>query len=74
MVNVLAKNHALEIGLVPPFFKSGYTTVPGVYCNNYAVVNVVMHACNLVSFQPFLLACIDIDRVTDVNGHETSAS
>ena len=34
------KNFARAVGLVPPFFKPGYSTVPGVYCSNYAVANV----------------------------------
>ena len=42
MVNVLgqSQNFARTIGLVPLFFQPGCSTVPGVYCNNYAVANV----------------------------------
>ena len=57
------------IGLVPPFFKPGYATVPGVCCNNYAVVNVAsVAACMQLCKLP---APPRVDRVTDVNGHET---
>ena len=51
------KNFAGLIGLVPPFFKPGYATVPGVYCNNYAVVNVAsvaIHATLQVASPSFL--------------------
>ena len=41
----IAKNFAV-ISSVPPFFKPGYATAPGV-CNNYAATNVASVAIHI---------------------------
>ena len=56
-----AKNFARAIGLVPSFFKHGYSTVPGVYYKNYAVANVAS-----VAVHATLQVSSRVDRVSDV--------